>query len=167
MEFSKTEGRLRPGLILLLLSSLLVISMLVSRPRSTAAQAGSASALIGAVNQLRAANGLPPLQVNSILMSIAQGHSNYQASIGSVTHTGPGGSRPRDRAAAAGYGGGGTIFISENIAGGANLSVSEVISWWQGDAPHLNTMLGSQYVDVGAGVAVSGNYVYYLSLIHI
>jgi hypothetical protein len=117
--------------------------------------------LIDAVNQLRAANGLVAYQVDSTLMGIAQAHSDYQASIGDVTHTGPGGTRPVDRARAAGYGGGAQIFISENIAGGLNLSASTAVDWWQGDAPHLNTMLGANYVDVGAGVGVSGKTVYY------
>ena len=129
--------------------------------RALAAQNRDAYALIDAVNRLRAANGLPAYQVNGTLMSIARTHSAYQASVGAVTHSGPGGTRPRDRAAAAGYGGGAQFFISENIAGGTDLSVQTVISWWQGDAPHLNTMLGPNYRDAGAGVATAGNYVYY------
>jgi LysM repeat protein len=125
------------------------------------AQAGDAYSLIAAVNQLRAANGLPALQVNSILMSVVQAHTDYQAAIGEVTHISADGSRPRDRAAAAGYGGGATFFISENIGGGTNLSVAEVIGWWQGDDLHLTTMLGANYAEIGAGVAVAGDFVYY------
>jgi LysM repeat protein len=125
------------------------------------AQAGDAYSLIAAVNDLRAANGLPALQVNSILMSVAQAHTDYQASIGEVTHIGVDGSHPRDRAAAAGYGGGSYFFISENIGGGTYLSVAEVIVWWQGDDLHLNTMLGTSYAEIGAGVAVAGDFVYY------
>ncbi|HSB65858.1 MAG TPA: LysM peptidoglycan-binding domain-containing protein, partial [Anaerolineales bacterium] len=93
--------------------------------------------------------------------SIAQGHSDYQASIGSVTHTGAGGTRPRDRAAAAGYGGGATFFISENIAGGTNLSVDGAISMWLGDDPHIQTMLSANYQEIGAGVAEADGFVYY------
>ena len=129
--------------------------------RRSSAQAGDPYSLIAAVNNLRAANGLPALQINSILMSTAQGHSDYQAAIGQVTHTGAGGSRPRDRAAAMGYGGGSTFFISENIAGGTDLSIDGVISMWQGDDPHIQTMLGANYQDIGAGVAVSNGFVYY------
>ncbi|MDX1437480.1 MAG: CAP domain-containing protein, partial [Anaerolineales bacterium] len=108
-----------------ILAGLFLTIALVAGPGPAKAQGGSAADLIAAVNALRASNGLPPLQADSALMSIAQAHSNYQASIGSVTHTGAGGTRPRDRAAAAGYGGGATIFVSENIAGGTNLSVEE------------------------------------------
>jgi LysM repeat protein len=143
-----------------LLSGILMLALLLgSLP--VRAQAGDAYSLIAAVNQLRAANGLPALQVNSILMSVVQAHTDYQAAIGEVTHISADGSRPRDRAAAAGYGGGSSFFISESIGGGTNLSVSEVIVWWQGDDLHLNTMLGASYAEIGAGVAVAGDFVYY------
>jgi len=139
----------------------LLFLALLSGSLPARAQAGDAYSLIAAVNQLRAANGLPELQVNGILMSVVQAHTDYQAAIGEVTHIGADGSRPRDRAAAAGYGGGSSFFISENIAGGTNLSVSEVIGWWQGDDLHLNTMLGASYAEIGAGVALVGDFVYY------
>jgi uncharacterized protein YkwD len=102
---------------------ILLLLMLFGNSKQSSAQAGDPYSMIDAVNNLRASNGLPPYEIDSILMSIAQGHSDYQAAIGEVTHTGAGGTRPRDRAAAAGYGGGGTFFISENIAGGNDLSV--------------------------------------------
>lgn len=63
--------------------------------------------------------------VNKALMASAQAHSDYQAEIGQVTHSGQGGSRPRDRAIAFGYGGGATVYVSENIAGGMNMSAAE------------------------------------------
>lgn len=125
------------------------------------AQAGSAYDLIAAVNQLRQSYGLPPYQINSALMAAAQSHSEYQASIGSITHTGAGGTRPRDRAIAFGYGGGATVFVSENIAGGTNLSYQGAVRMWQGDSLHMNTMIGENYRDAGAGVATAGGMVYY------
>jgi LysM repeat protein len=148
-------------LIHLCLPFIMLLLALFGNSIRSSAQAGDPYSLIDAVNGLRAANGLPTLQTNSILMSIARGHSDYQAAIGQVTHTGAGGTRPKDRATAAGYGGGSTFFISENIAGGNNLSVDEVISWWLGDALHTQTMLGGNYQDIGAGVAVSNGIVYY------
>jgi uncharacterized protein YkwD len=75
----------------------------------------SASELIAAVNALRASYGLAPYKVDPILMAVAQAQNNYSISIGSVTHYGPNGSRPRDHVIAAGYGGGATVFVSENI----------------------------------------------------
>ncbi len=143
--------------------ALLLCLLLGGQPRAAeAAPAYSAAQLIAEVNALRAANGLPLYQIDSTLTAIAQAHSDYQASIGTVTHDGPGGSRPRARAIAAGYGAGATIFVTENIAGGHNLTAATAVQWWQGDAPHLNTMLGAQYTDVGAGAATSANgRVYY------
>lgn len=146
---------IRVSLVVILLLALFGNSM------PSKAQAGDPYSLIDAVNGLRTANGLPEYQVDNILMSIAQQHSDYQASIGTVTHTGAGGTRPRDRAASAGYGGGGTFFISENIAGGTGLSVDGAISMWLGDDPHIQTMLGTSYRDIGAGVSEAGGFVYY------
>jgi len=120
--------------------------------------------LIQLVNQLRAQHGLPPYQVNSILMAIAQAHSDYQADTHTMTHIGPGGTHPRDRARAAGYGGGATIFISENIAWGYTLNPSSVVQMWTEDAPHLNTMLGANYRDVGAGCATASDGATYYTL---
>ena len=125
------------------------------------AQGGGAYDLIAAVNQLRTSNGLAPYQINAALMASAQAHSDYQASIGSITHTGAGGTRPIDRAVAAGYGGGATVSVSENIAGGMTMDYQGAVQMWQGDSLHLNTMLGADYVDVGAGVATSGSTTYF------
>jgi LysM repeat protein len=140
---------------------LLGVSFLgIDAPRGRA-QGGSAYDLIAAVNQLRTSNGLAPYQINAALMASAQAHSDYQASIGSITHTGSGGTRPKDRAVAAGYGGGATVSVSENIAGGMSMSYQGAVQMWQGDSLHLNTMLGADYVDVGAGVATSGSTTYF------
>ncbi len=140
---------------------IIVLLMVLGGARRSTAQAGDPYALIDAVNNLRIGNGLPPYEINNALMSIAQSHSNYQASIGQVTHIGAGGTRPRDRAAAAGYGGGATFFISENIAGGTDLSVDGAISMWLGDDPHIQTMLSPNYHEIGAGVAEADGFVYY------
>ncbi len=120
-----------------------------------------ASELLAAVNALRASYGLAPYNVDPILMAVAQAQNNYSISIGSVTHYGPDGSRPRDQAIAAGYGGGATVFISENIQQGSGLSPSGAVQAWTGDDPHLNTMIGSNYRDVGAGVGERAGVQYY------
>lgn len=144
-----------------LFTLLVCLLSLVPAAQPVRAQAGSASDLINEVNALRASYGLSPLQVNSALMSSSQFHSDYQASINSVTHSGPGGSRPRDRAAAFGYGGGAAIFVSENIAGGTDLSVQTTVHSFWADDLHMNTMINPQYKDIGAGVSISNGMVYY------
>ncbi|WP_322506585.1 LysM peptidoglycan-binding domain-containing protein [Anaerolinea sp.] len=128
---------------------------------SVQAQAGTPEELIAAVNALRAQRGLPALTVSTALMAASQSHAEYQASIKSITHTGAGNTRPKDRAIAAGYGGGAAVFVSENIAGGTNLSVQDAITLYWSDDVYMNTMLNPNFQHVGAGVAFSGDMVYY------
>jgi len=129
-------------------------------PRSSA-QVGEPWQLVSEVNALRASYGLPPYEVDNSLMAAAQSHSEYQAQIGTWTHTGQGGSRPHDRAVAAGYGGGTAVYVSENVATGVDLSPSTAVyQMWQ-DAVHLETMISSSYRHIGAGVAEADGWVYY------
>lgn len=138
-----------------------ILLVFADQPVPTHAQIGDAWELISEVNALRASYGLAPYEVNSSLMSAAQKHSDYQAQIGTWTHAGPGGSRPHDRAVAAGYGGGAQVYVSENVAMGINLSPHKTVyEMWQ-DAIHLETMISSQYKHIGAGVGISGDTVYY------
>lgn len=125
---------------------------------------GSPYAVIDAVNAVRAANGLAPFQVNGALMAAAQAHSEYQASIGSTTHTGRGGSDVKSRALAAGYGGGANVSVIENIYGGMKATPQQAVGWWQGDSIHLQTLLSTRHTEAGAGVAVSDAGVVYYTL---
>jgi LysM repeat protein len=144
-----------------LAAALLILTLMQWEVDRASASINSGSEVVQLVNQLRRANGLPPYQVSQALMAAAQAHSEYQAAQSSLTHTGQGGSRPRDRAVANGYGGGASVSVSENIAGGVNLSAADAISMWQGDNLHLTTMLSPNYQDIGAGVAVDGDMVYF------
>lgn len=136
-----------------------------ARPAAEA-QPQTSSELITAVNSLRASNGLPAYSANSLLMQIAQAHADYMAATGSVTHYGPDGSRPFQRALSVGYPVAGDLslggWFSENIQAGSGLSPAGAVTAWQGDAPHLNTMLSPNLFDVGAGVSKNGSVVYYV-----
>jgi LysM repeat protein len=141
-------------------AGLVVQPFLGDRPVS--AQAGNAYDLLAVVNNLRASNGLPALQTDGSLMAAAQVHSEYQASIGTWSHSGSGGSRPIDRALASGYGGGATVFISENVAVMSKTATFDyLISNIWSDAVHWNTMMNASATDMGAGVAESNGSVYY------
>jgi LysM repeat protein len=99
-------------------------------------------------------------------MAVAQAHAEYMASIGDITHTGADGSRPYQRALAAGYPLAGQIppgFYSENIIGiGGDMSPQEAVQIWTGDAPHMNTMTSPNLQEIGAGVAVRDGRIYYV-----
>jgi len=146
--------------LLALLSCLVLCSLLVMDIPQVHAQAGNGYDLVVAVNALRAANGLAPYAINSALMNSAQGHSQYQASIGTWTHTGADGSDETQRAVAAGYGARGSVLCDEAVAMGSNLSPQGAVDMWQ-DPVHLAILLSPNFVDAGGGAAVSGGFVYY------
>jgi LysM repeat protein len=125
------------------------------------AQGDSATTVINTINQLRAQQGLAALQSHPALMQIAQQHSQYQASIGTWTHLSADGSRPIDRAYAAGFGGGAYVYVSENVAYGTDMSILETINGPWNDPEHKNTMFNPNYQYIGAGVAYSGSLVFY------
>ncbi len=125
------------------------------------AQGDSSTTVIDTINQLRSQRGLAPLLPDPALMQIAQQHSQYQASIGTWTHISADGSRPKDRAIAAGFGNGATIYISENVAYGTNMSIMETINGPWNDPDHHHTMYNPSAKYIGAGVAYSGNIVFY------
>jgi hypothetical protein len=147
--------------IVFILAGMLATTALARDPQP----ATDAYTLIAEVNALRAKNGLAPYAVNATLMAVAQAHSDYQASTGTVTHYSADGSRPYQRALAAGYPVGGTIslggYFSENIVAGSGMTPQQAVIIWQGDAPHLNTMLSPYLTEVGAGVTNVNGYFYY------
>jgi uncharacterized protein YkwD len=126
----------------------------------------TANELVGAVNNLRSANGLAPYQVNPILMGIAQSHAEYLVSIGTLTHVSGDGMRPFQRALAAGYLVAGDLslggWFSENITGGVSQTAEEAVQIWMEDEPHRNTMLSGTLRDIGVGVGMNGNTYYYV-----
>lgn len=147
--------------ILLLLAVLLGTVALAPAPRP----ATDAYTLIAEVNALRTSNGLAPYTINATLMAVAQAHSDYQAQTRTVTHYSADGSRPYQRGLAAGYPVGGNLslggFFSENIVAGNGMTPAQAVQIWQGDAPHLNTMLSPYLTEVGAGVTNVNGYIYY------
>jgi uncharacterized protein YkwD len=134
-------------------------------PVTPKVNAPSAQALVDAINAERVKNNLPALKVHSALTVSAQKHAEYMASSGNISHNSADGSRPFQRHLAEGFPLAGDLsrggIASENIVAGSNMTIAEAIAYWYGDDPHTHTMLGDQYTDCGAGVAVSGNVIYY------
>jgi uncharacterized protein YkwD len=169
MIYNPTMSHKITKLAIIIILLTLVTSAL---PQTVTAQDDAVWVLLESLNAYRAANGLPPLQVNSQLMAAAQSQADYLAATyniesGADGHTGAGGSRPIDRAYSFGYGNGLQIDVSENWAGlGPATTAAQVVynPWWS-DAAHQNTMLdgwGVSYTDVGIGVAKQGIIVYYV-----
>ncbi len=119
--------------------------------------------VLALINDYRSQNGLPAYQQNDILMQIAQGQADYLASQGQSNdvHAGPGGTRPKDRAYSAGYGGGKQFFLSEIGVYGLGMQPDSALSWWKQSPDHNPTLIASTYIETGCGVATDGNGRYY------
>ena len=124
--------------------------------------APSPADIINAVNKLRLANGLNALTVHPVLMEVAaQQASALAASEGMIGHQRPCGMTLGQQLLLMGFPLWGDLsmdgYRSENWV--AARTVEEVMSFWQGDELHLNTMLSPERSDIGAAVAVS-NQIY-------
>jgi uncharacterized protein YkwD/LysM repeat protein len=125
-------------------------------------------AVVDAVNALRAEYGLGAYIPNEILMQIAQEHADYQMRSGSMGHISADGLKPFQRALQAGYAVAGDIYtnvgwFSENIVAGFDMTPEQAVEEWAVmDEAHLKTMISPNLVDIGAGVAVDGNYYIYV-----
>ena len=115
------------------------------------AQAPDAQTVMAAVNALRASRGLAPYTVDAWLMAYAQQHSDYQASIGSSTHTHSDGSVPWETG------------IQENVASGSVdfIDINFIVYQVWADAVHMKPMVGFPGGAMGVGVAISGDTAYY------
>jgi len=126
----------------------------------------SALEVIAEVNALRAAEQLPPYQVNSVLMRVAQSHADYIAASGVISHFNADGKAPYQRAAAAGYSVAGDIasggLFSEAIGSGASLSASQIVELWQDDSEDLKALTNPEFKDIGVGLAVKDGITYYV-----
>lgn len=108
--------------------------------------------LIAAMNTLRVSNGLPALIEDPIVNAVAQSTAQIMAANQMSWHIGD----VRGRIAAAGYGGGATVWATENFAVGQSLGIDEIMVMWS-DASHMIPALNPAYCHVGAGVAKAAN----------
>jgi LysM repeat protein len=119
----------------------------------------SRSELILAMNTLRVSHGLPPLIEDPIVNAVAQATAEIMAANYMSWHIGD----VRGRIAAAGYGGGGTVWATENFAVGWKSSIDEIMQAWA-DPEHMRPAVNPAYCHVGAGVAQAADGSYYYIL---
>jgi LysM repeat protein len=131
-----------------------------AQPRIQAAPAMQVTAfdLIIAMNTLRVSYGLPALVEDPIINAVAQSTAETMAANQMSWHIG----NVSGRLAAAGYGGGATVWATENFAVG-NLSIDEIMVIWS-DASHMIPAVNPAYCNIGAGVAKASNGRYYYVL---
>ena len=119
--------------------------------RPVPARQASAFDLILAMNTLRVSYGLPPLVEDPIVNAVAQSTAATMAANNMSWHIG----NVRGRLAGAGYGGGATVWATENFAvHSGGMGVDEVMAAWA-DPDHMRPAVEAAYCNVGAGVAES------------
>ena len=119
----------------------------------------SAYELILAMNTLRVSYGLPPLIEDPIVNAVAQSTAATMAANNMSWHIGD----VRGRIAAAGYGGGGTVWATENFAvSSGGMGIDEIMATWA-DPDHMRPAVTAAYCHVGAGMAQASNgQIYYI-----
>ena len=143
-------------------TSLLLIWLLIAPVYQAKVQAQSGavsrSELILAMNTLRVSHGLPALIADPIVNAVAQSTAEIMAANNMSWHIGD----VRGRIAAAGYGGGATVWATENFAVG-RMSIDEIMQVWA-DPNHMRPAVIPAYCHVGAGVAQAADGRYYYIL---
>lgn len=145
--------------LLLTFLTILVVTTLVlaGTPQKVSASDISAYELIAWANNLRSVYGLSPLTENSTIDSSAQWTAETMAASGVCAHLASQGyPGVRDRLMSWGYGGGSTVWATENMACGTSLTIDAISGYWA-DADHMRPAVNSDYKEVGAGVAVGSN----------
>jgi LysM repeat protein len=119
----------------------------------------SAYDLILAMNTLRVSRGLPALVEDPIIDAVAQSTAATMAANNMSWHIGD----VRGRIAAAGYGGGATVWATENFAVSSNgMGIDEIMAMWA-DPDHMLPATNAAYCNVGAGTATSADgRIYYI-----
>jgi uncharacterized protein YkwD len=111
--------------------------------------ARTAEPLLAAHNRERAAEKLPPLEIDPKLNAAAQAHADDMARHGEMSHEGSDGSSPFVRIARKGYH---YLTCGENVATG-QVSVQEVMKSWMESPPHRANIMG-KYTQAGLAVAL-------------
>ena len=111
----------------------------------------TADELVYFTNLRRVQYGLPALSVNSILMSTAQQTAETMAGNLQSGHIGGISSRLQQ----AGYGGGVTVWATENVANGrgSDTTAEQLVYGIWNDDIHNIPVMNPIYCDIGAGVA--------------
>jgi len=130
------------------------ISLLLSLPLF--AYAYDNAKMLCLVNKQRAAAGLSPLGLSARLTQAAQGHSDDQARMRLMSHSGSDGSKPGVRIQSAGYQ---WQAVAENVAFGYG-DEEKCMKEWMNSPGHRQNILGP-YTHFGSAVAYSGSTPYY------
>jgi len=112
------------------------------------------------INQVRAANGLPPYTYDETLRQAAELHGQDCQQRGSCDHTGSDGSNVKTRIERAGYDAAGWAEVLVYAA-----SPQQAVDWWMAETPpndsHRRTLLSTWVTEAGVAVVPTGRGDYY------
>jgi len=114
-------------------------------------------AMFEALNEYRAANGLPPLIYSKTLEAAADAQAVDLWERAFFAHVNPDGQNPGQRAVAAGFC---HEYVGENLAAGQN-TLDKAMTAWKNSPGHNANMLQPAYVYVGVSYSVDANGRYY------
>ena len=100
------------------------------------------------VNAFRTKNGSKSVVLDARLSSAAAMQSENQAAHSWISHYGPDGSKPKDRAARVGYR---AKIASENVASGQK-SFSDAMQSWEGSSGHRENLLRPEVTAIGVAM---------------
>jgi uncharacterized protein YkwD/LysM repeat protein len=120
----------------------------------------TADELIYFTNLRRTQYGLSALTVNSILMTSAQETANIMAGNQISGHLGG----ASQNISAMGYGNGVTVYSTENVANGTDLTAEYIVYTIWNDNTHNIPVMNPIYCDIGAGVATDSDGMSYYVL---
>jgi uncharacterized protein YkwD len=106
--------------------------------------------ILNLVNEERAKVGADPLQINEQLDQAADLHSQDQASINTMSHTGSNGSDMGSRVQDTGYQ---YSTAGENVAAGYP-DAEAVMAGWMGSDGHRENILNPSFEHLGVGYSV-------------
>ena len=145
-------------IVMFVLGTFRVQTVLADQTNPAPAEQVSAYELILAMNTLRVSYGHPALIEDPIINAVAQSTAQIMAANSMSWHIGD----VRGRIASAGYGGGGTVWATENFAvSHGGMGIDQIMAAWA-DPDHMLPAVNAAYCNVGAGVATVNGKTYYI-----
>ncbi|KAG7381472.1 hypothetical protein PHYPSEUDO_006012 [Phytophthora pseudosyringae] len=137
--------------------ALLLVAAAASNGLTDAVPSGDYySAMLTAVNNERAKQGVPTLCLNKKLTAAAQVHSDDMAKNNYMAHDGADGSTMSQRITEAGYE---WDSVAENVAAGQE-EVASVMESWMNSQGHRENILGADYTMFGTAFAYNKDSTY-------
>ncbi|GGJ89430.1 CAP domain-containing protein [Deinococcus aquiradiocola] len=141
------------------LTRVLILAAAAWSGASAAASSSAEGQLLARLNEVRAqgvtcpgsgtrpvAGALAPSDLHAVS---ALKQASYMAQSGVISHTGPGGTTPRVRAASTGIR---SVSVTEIIYMGSGLNPEAAMQWWLHSPVHCYYMTDQRYTTAGASI---------------